>query len=123
MSVLQGELRPVEVGTGAGALGEVGGALRRVGGALSGVGGASEVGGALAVAAPRGRSPHCWRLTAALPAQAAWRFYATNLSRTDLHSTWQYYERTVTVPMYRYHHRHGPMPPRLGNPIFCCSLF
>ncbi|NXK46985.1 KCNQ2 protein, partial [Chauna torquata] len=34
--------------------------------------------------------------------QAAWRFYATNLSRTDLHSTWQYYERTVTVPMYRY---------------------
>ncbi|KAM8996503.1 potassium voltage-gated channel subfamily KQT member 2 isoform 6-T6 [Guaruba guarouba] len=33
--------------------------------------------------------------------QAAWRFYATNLSRTDLHSTWQYYERTVTVPMYR----------------------
>ncbi|XP_073744384.1 potassium voltage-gated channel subfamily KQT member 2 isoform X8 [Callorhinus ursinus] len=33
--------------------------------------------------------------------QSAWRFYATNLSRTDLHSTWQYYERTVTVPMYR----------------------
>ncbi|XP_073165140.1 potassium voltage-gated channel subfamily KQT member 2 isoform X6 [Lepidochelys kempii] len=33
--------------------------------------------------------------------QAAWRFYATNLSRTDLHSTWEYYERTVTVPMYR----------------------
>ncbi|XP_029468666.1 potassium voltage-gated channel subfamily KQT member 2 isoform X2 [Rhinatrema bivittatum] len=32
--------------------------------------------------------------------QAAWRFYATNLTRTDLHSTWQYYERTVTVPMY-----------------------
>ncbi|MBV94549.1 Potassium voltage-gated channel subfamily KQT member 2, partial [Eschrichtius robustus] len=32
---------------------------------------------------------------------SAWRFYATNLSRTDLHSTWQYYERTVTVPMYR----------------------
>ncbi|KAL2763467.1 potassium voltage-gated channel subfamily KQT member 2 isoform f [Daubentonia madagascariensis] len=31
---------------------------------------------------------------------SAWRFYATNLSRTDLHSTWQYYERTVTVPMY-----------------------
>ncbi|XP_039720741.1 potassium voltage-gated channel subfamily KQT member 2 isoform X3 [Pteropus medius] len=33
--------------------------------------------------------------------QSAWRFYATNLSRTDLHSTWQYYERTVTVPVYR----------------------
>ncbi|XP_061486235.1 potassium voltage-gated channel subfamily KQT member 2 isoform X5 [Rhineura floridana] len=32
--------------------------------------------------------------------QAAWRFYATNLTRTDLHSTWDYYERTVTVPMY-----------------------
>ncbi|XP_077191958.1 potassium voltage-gated channel subfamily KQT member 2 isoform X3 [Paroedura picta] len=32
--------------------------------------------------------------------QAAWRFYATNLSRTDLHSTWDFYERTVTVPMY-----------------------
>uniref|UniRef100_A0A8C0G1A0 Potassium voltage-gated channel subfamily Q member 2 n=1 Tax=Chelonoidis abingdonii TaxID=106734 RepID=A0A8C0G1A0_CHEAB len=35
--------------------------------------------------------------------QAAWRFYATNLSRTDLHSTWQYYERTVTVPMFLFH--------------------
>ncbi|KAM4613648.1 potassium voltage-gated channel subfamily KQT member 2 [Polymixia lowei] len=33
--------------------------------------------------------------------QAAWRFYATNLSRTDLSSTWEYYERTVSVPMYR----------------------
>nr|XP_006639510.1 PREDICTED: potassium voltage-gated channel subfamily KQT member 2 isoform X9 [Lepisosteus oculatus] len=33
--------------------------------------------------------------------QAAWRFYATNLSRTDLQSTWNYYERTVSVPMYR----------------------
>ncbi|XP_039509942.1 potassium voltage-gated channel subfamily KQT member 2 isoform X2 [Pimephales promelas] len=33
--------------------------------------------------------------------QAAWRFYATNLNRTDLHSTWDYYERTVSVPMYR----------------------
>ncbi|XP_078139679.1 potassium voltage-gated channel subfamily KQT member 2 isoform X7 [Centroberyx gerrardi] len=32
--------------------------------------------------------------------QAAWRFYATNLSRTDLTSTWDYYERTVSVPMY-----------------------
>lgn len=36
--------------------------------------------------------------------QAAWRFYATNLNRTDLHSTWDYYERTVSVPMYRYMH-------------------
>ncbi|KAK7916136.1 hypothetical protein WMY93_011897 [Mugilogobius chulae] len=35
----------------------------------------------------------------ALPA-AAWRVYATNLTRTDLNSTWDYYERT-TVPMYR----------------------
>ncbi|XP_034442562.1 potassium voltage-gated channel subfamily KQT member 2-like isoform X1 [Hippoglossus hippoglossus] len=33
--------------------------------------------------------------------QAAWRVYATNLSRTDLSSTWDYYERTVSVPMYR----------------------
>ncbi|XP_077316484.1 potassium voltage-gated channel subfamily KQT member 2 isoform X4 [Lithobates pipiens] len=32
--------------------------------------------------------------------QASWRFYATNLSRMDLHSTWHYYERTVAVPMY-----------------------
>uniref|UniRef100_A0AAQ4R1W6 Potassium voltage-gated channel, KQT-like subfamily, member 2b n=1 Tax=Gasterosteus aculeatus aculeatus TaxID=481459 RepID=A0AAQ4R1W6_GASAC len=32
--------------------------------------------------------------------QAAWRVYATNLSRTDLNSTWDYYERTVSVPMY-----------------------
>ncbi|XP_076849479.1 potassium voltage-gated channel subfamily KQT member 2 isoform X2 [Brachyhypopomus gauderio] len=33
--------------------------------------------------------------------QAAWRVYATNLNRTDLQSTWDYYERTVSVPMYR----------------------
>uniref|UniRef100_A0A8C7CB78 Potassium voltage-gated channel subfamily Q member 2 n=1 Tax=Oncorhynchus kisutch TaxID=8019 RepID=A0A8C7CB78_ONCKI len=33
--------------------------------------------------------------------QAAWRFYATNLTRPDLESTWDYYERTVSVPMYR----------------------
>ncbi|KAI4894192.1 hypothetical protein NFI96_011734 [Prochilodus magdalenae] len=33
--------------------------------------------------------------------QAAWRVYATNLSRTDLQSTWDYYERTASVPMYR----------------------
>lgn len=40
-------------------------------------------------------------LTRPVSPQSAWRFYATNLSRTDLHSTWQYYERTVTVPVYR----------------------
>uniref|UniRef100_A0A8C9THU2 Potassium voltage-gated channel subfamily Q member 2 n=1 Tax=Scleropages formosus TaxID=113540 RepID=A0A8C9THU2_SCLFO len=34
--------------------------------------------------------------------QAAWRFYATNLTRTDLLSTWNYYEQSVSVPMYRY---------------------
>ncbi|XP_030639888.1 potassium voltage-gated channel, KQT-like subfamily, member 2a isoform X2 [Chanos chanos] len=33
--------------------------------------------------------------------QAAWRFYATNLSRTDLVSTWDFYEQNVSVPMYR----------------------
>nr|XP_061813595.1 potassium voltage-gated channel subfamily KQT member 2-like isoform X2 [Nerophis lumbriciformis] len=33
--------------------------------------------------------------------QAAWRVYATNLSRSDLTSTWDYYERTVSAPMYR----------------------
>ncbi|KAA0714018.1 Potassium voltage-gated channel subfamily KQT member 2 [Triplophysa tibetana] len=33
--------------------------------------------------------------------QAAWRFYATNLSRTDLLATWDFYEETVSVPMYR----------------------
>nr|DBA22054.1 TPA: hypothetical protein GDO54_013129 [Pyxicephalus adspersus] len=33
--------------------------------------------------------------------QASWRFYATNLSRLDLHSTWHYYERSMAVPMYR----------------------
>uniref|UniRef100_A0A674BGY9 Potassium voltage-gated channel subfamily Q member 2 n=1 Tax=Salmo trutta TaxID=8032 RepID=A0A674BGY9_SALTR len=32
--------------------------------------------------------------------QAAWRFYATNLTRPDLESTWDYYERTVSSPMY-----------------------
>uniref|UniRef100_A0A3Q4HW31 Potassium voltage-gated channel, KQT-like subfamily, member 2a n=1 Tax=Neolamprologus brichardi TaxID=32507 RepID=A0A3Q4HW31_NEOBR len=33
--------------------------------------------------------------------QAAWRFYATNLSRTDLVCTWDFYEQTVAIPMYR----------------------
>ncbi|XP_040927554.1 potassium voltage-gated channel subfamily KQT member 2-like isoform X5 [Betta splendens] len=33
--------------------------------------------------------------------QAAWRFYATNLSRTDLLCTWDFYEQNVSVPMYR----------------------
>ncbi|XP_076596981.1 potassium voltage-gated channel, KQT-like subfamily, member 2a isoform X1 [Chaetodon auriga] len=33
--------------------------------------------------------------------QGAWRFYATNLSRTDLVCTWDFYEQTVAVPMYR----------------------
>ncbi|XP_078144331.1 potassium voltage-gated channel subfamily KQT member 2-like isoform X3 [Centroberyx gerrardi] len=33
--------------------------------------------------------------------QGAWRFYATNLSRTDLLCTWEFYEQTVAVPMYR----------------------
>ncbi|XP_030231285.1 potassium voltage-gated channel subfamily KQT member 2 [Gadus morhua] len=33
--------------------------------------------------------------------QAAWRFYATNLNRTDLSSTWEHYERTFNVPLYR----------------------
>uniref|UniRef100_A0AAQ6IUY4 Potassium voltage-gated channel, KQT-like subfamily, member 2a n=1 Tax=Anabas testudineus TaxID=64144 RepID=A0AAQ6IUY4_ANATE len=33
--------------------------------------------------------------------QAAWRFYATNLSRTDLLCTWEFYEQNVSVPMYR----------------------
>ncbi|XP_056898149.1 potassium voltage-gated channel subfamily KQT member 2-like isoform X6 [Takifugu flavidus] len=34
--------------------------------------------------------------------QGAWRFYATNLSRTDLLCTWDFYEQTVSVPMYRF---------------------
>ncbi|XP_062282818.1 potassium voltage-gated channel subfamily KQT member 2-like isoform X1 [Scomber scombrus] len=33
--------------------------------------------------------------------QVAWRFYATNLSRTDLVATWDFYEQTVAIPMYR----------------------
>ncbi|XP_034052320.1 LOW QUALITY PROTEIN: potassium voltage-gated channel subfamily KQT member 2 [Gymnodraco acuticeps] len=33
--------------------------------------------------------------------QGAWRFYATNLSRTDLMYTWDFYEQTVAIPMYR----------------------
>ncbi|KAK5863167.1 hypothetical protein PBY51_000217 [Eleginops maclovinus] len=33
--------------------------------------------------------------------QGAWRFYATNLSRTDLLYTWDFYEQTVAIPMYR----------------------
>uniref|UniRef100_A0A4W3JWS8 Potassium voltage-gated channel subfamily Q member 3 n=1 Tax=Callorhinchus milii TaxID=7868 RepID=A0A4W3JWS8_CALMI len=35
--------------------------------------------------------------------QAAWRFYATNLNRTDLGATWRYYESVVTVPFFRHH--------------------
>ncbi|XP_074537367.1 potassium voltage-gated channel, KQT-like subfamily, member 2a isoform X2 [Halichoeres trimaculatus] len=34
--------------------------------------------------------------------QAAWRFYATNLARTDLVCTWDFYEQTVAIPMYRF---------------------
>uniref|UniRef100_A0A8C1UGU8 Potassium voltage-gated channel, KQT-like subfamily, member 2a n=1 Tax=Cyprinus carpio TaxID=7962 RepID=A0A8C1UGU8_CYPCA len=41
------------------------------------------------------------RNPAAALIQGAWRFYATNLSRTDLLSTWDFYEQTVSVPMYR----------------------
>ncbi|XP_076859934.1 potassium voltage-gated channel, KQT-like subfamily, member 2a isoform X3 [Brachyhypopomus gauderio] len=33
--------------------------------------------------------------------QTAWRFYATNLSRTDLVSTWAFYEETISIPLYR----------------------
>ncbi|KAG8441605.1 hypothetical protein GDO86_010696, partial [Hymenochirus boettgeri] len=32
--------------------------------------------------------------------QAAWRFYATNLSRIDLTATWRYYETTVQFPYF-----------------------
>uniref|UniRef100_A0A7N5ZTK0 Potassium voltage-gated channel, KQT-like subfamily, member 2b n=1 Tax=Anabas testudineus TaxID=64144 RepID=A0A7N5ZTK0_ANATE len=42
--------------------------------------------------------------------QAAWRVYATNLTRTDLTSTWDYYERTVSVPMYSVAPGVGPNP-------------
>ncbi|KAK1796417.1 hypothetical protein P4O66_009469, partial [Electrophorus voltai] len=48
--------------------------------------------------------------------QAAWRVYATNLSRTDLQSTWDYYERTVSVPMYRKEAQPEPSPRRM-----CCG--
>lgn len=59
----------------------------------------------------KGSAGYAWvHHPAVSPAQAAWRFYATNLSRTDLHSTWQYYERTVTVPMYRYLLLNLPLP-------------
>ncbi|TRY66882.1 hypothetical protein DNTS_033045 [Danionella cerebrum] len=33
--------------------------------------------------------------------QAAWRFYGTNLARSDLLSTWDFYAQTVSIPMYR----------------------
>uniref|UniRef100_A0A8C6LVV7 Potassium voltage-gated channel subfamily Q member 2 n=1 Tax=Nothobranchius furzeri TaxID=105023 RepID=A0A8C6LVV7_NOTFU len=35
--------------------------------------------------------------------QAAWRVYATNLTRTDLTSTWDYYERTVNSTCSFFH--------------------
>ncbi|XP_078073184.1 potassium voltage-gated channel subfamily KQT member 3 [Mustelus asterias] len=33
--------------------------------------------------------------------QAAWRFYATNLNRSDLIATWRYYETIITIPFFR----------------------
>ncbi|KAJ8016432.1 hypothetical protein DPEC_G00007150 [Dallia pectoralis] len=33
--------------------------------------------------------------------QNAWRFYATNLARTDMLSTWDFYEENVSLQMYR----------------------
>ncbi|XP_028849038.1 potassium voltage-gated channel, KQT-like subfamily, member 2a isoform X3 [Denticeps clupeoides] len=33
--------------------------------------------------------------------QTAWRFHSTNLSRKDLLATWDFYEQTVSVPMFR----------------------
>lgn len=66
----------------------------------------------------------CWRLTLAVCLQSAWRFYATNLSRTDLHSTWQYYERTVTAPMYRYCLPGLRFCPRFASPtLFVVHYF
>ena len=57
--------------------------------------------------------------------QAAWRVYATNLSRSDLTSTWDYYERTVSVPMYRWDstflHGHGPFCPHIKAEGVCIS--
>lgn len=91
------------------------GGLRPVG---AGTGGAPLWGSAVAL--PRPALAPDPRL---VPLQSAWRFYATNLSRTDLHSTWQYYERTVTVPVYRYRPPRGPSRPSVPNPIFRCSLF
>uniref|UniRef100_A0A3P8XH44 Potassium voltage-gated channel, KQT-like subfamily, member 2a n=1 Tax=Esox lucius TaxID=8010 RepID=A0A3P8XH44_ESOLU len=51
--------------------------------------------------------------------QNAWRFYATNLARTDLLSTWDFYEENVSLPMYRY--RTSLWPSCLFTP-FCMSL-
>ncbi|GCB64841.1 hypothetical protein scyTo_0000331, partial [Scyliorhinus torazame] len=33
--------------------------------------------------------------------QAAWRFYTTNLNRSDLIATWRYYETVITIPFFR----------------------
>ncbi|XP_067886953.1 potassium voltage-gated channel subfamily KQT member 3 [Heterodontus francisci] len=33
--------------------------------------------------------------------QTAWRFYATNLNRSDLIATWRYYETIITIPFFR----------------------
>ncbi|XP_069777750.1 potassium voltage-gated channel subfamily KQT member 3 isoform X3 [Narcine bancroftii] len=33
--------------------------------------------------------------------QTAWRFYATNLNRTDLAATWRYYETIIAIPFFR----------------------
>uniref|UniRef100_UPI00398F12FD potassium voltage-gated channel subfamily KQT member 3 n=1 Tax=Pristiophorus japonicus TaxID=55135 RepID=UPI00398F12FD len=33
--------------------------------------------------------------------QTAWRFYATNLNRSDLAATWRYYETVIAIPFFR----------------------
>lgn len=59
--------------------------------------------------------------TCSLHVQAAWRVYATNLTRTDLTSTWDYYERTASVPMYRWVHPHNVMlSVKTQNDIIVC---
>nr|XP_005999095.1 PREDICTED: potassium voltage-gated channel subfamily KQT member 3 [Latimeria chalumnae] len=48
----------------------------------------------------------------ALPS-AAWRYYATNLDRSDLVATWRFYESEISFPGFRKDHMEGGLSQKL----------
>ncbi|XP_064410507.1 potassium voltage-gated channel subfamily KQT member 3 [Latimeria chalumnae] len=45
--------------------------------------------------------------------QAAWRYYATNLDRSDLVATWRFYESEISFPGFRKDHMEGGLSQKL----------